>query len=45
MKGDLITEIDGRPVRTMDDMLAAIGDKSVGTKLPVTVLRSGDLEI
>lgn len=37
--GDLVTRIDGREVRSMDDMAAVLGDKAPGAKLTFTVQR------
>src|SRR5579883_975270 len=37
--GDLIVGADGRPVATLDDLLAAVGGHAVGTRLTLDVLR------
>jgi S1-C subfamily serine protease len=37
--GDIITAVDGRPVRTSDDLAALIGSKKSGTKIKVTLQR------
>lgn len=39
--GDLVTRIDGREVRSMDDMAAVLADKVPGAKLAFTVQRGG----
>ncbi len=39
--GDLITAIDGQPIRGMDDMSRALGQKAMGTKLTITLNRAG----
>jgi S1-C subfamily serine protease len=39
--GDVITKIDGRAVRTMDDVVAAVNAKKPGQKVAVSVLRDG----
>jgi 2-alkenal reductase len=40
--GDLITAVDGQPVRQFDDLLVYLeSNKSPGDKITVTVLRSG----
>jgi membrane-associated protease RseP (regulator of RpoE activity) len=39
--GDLITSIDGQPIRAMDDMARALGGKPAGAKLAITVNRAG----
>ncbi len=39
--GDVVTEIDGRRIRTMDDMLGVLDGKPPGTKLPFTIQRDG----
>jgi S1-C subfamily serine protease len=39
--GDVITKIDGRAVRTMDDVVAAVNTKKPGQKVAVSVLRDG----
>lgn len=37
--GDLITRIDDRPIRAMDDMAQALEGKLAGTKLAITAMR------
>jgi S1-C subfamily serine protease len=37
--GDIITAVDGRPVRSSDDLAALIGSKKSGTKIKVTLQR------
>jgi S1-C subfamily serine protease len=39
--GDLITEIDGKPVETQDALRRAMNQKKAGDKLVLTVLRGG----
>jgi S1-C subfamily serine protease len=40
--GDVITAIDGQPVKTMDDLIAYLADHTtVGQKVTLTVLRNG----
>jgi PDZ domain-containing protein len=39
--GDLITEVDGDPVKTQDDVAQAVADRHVGTKVVFSVLRDG----
>jgi S1-C subfamily serine protease len=39
--GDVITKIDGRAVRTMDDVVAAVNAKRPGQKVAVSILRDG----
>ena len=48
VKGDIVTEVNGIPVETTDDVLTILEDFSVGDMLPVTVWRDGttlDFEI
>jgi S1-C subfamily serine protease len=40
-KADLITAIDGQPVRTLDDFLAAIDAKKAGDKVTFHIVRDG----
>ena len=39
--GDIITGIDGQPVRNFDDLYNVLGDKTIGSKVEVTLLREG----
>ena len=39
--GDLITEIDGKPVETQDALRRALNQKKAGDKMELTVLRNG----
>lgn len=39
--GDVIAQIDGRPIRTLEDMAQAVAGKPAGTKLSISVLRGG----
>jgi membrane-associated protease RseP (regulator of RpoE activity) len=41
LKDDLITGIDGQPIRLMDDMARALEGKTAGTKITVAVNRVG----
>ena len=41
--GDLITEVDGVPVKTTQDVADAVVDRHVGTKVVFTALRNGKL--
>jgi S1-C subfamily serine protease len=40
--GDIVTEIDGRPVSGMEDVIDAVNSSSPGDELRMTVLRDGD---
>ena len=42
--GDIITEVDGESVDSMEDVIAAVDEKEPGDDLEVTVLRDGDEE-
>ncbi|HEV2790992.1 MAG TPA: trypsin-like peptidase domain-containing protein [Solirubrobacterales bacterium] len=42
--GDIVTEVDGRKVEGMDELVEAIGRSKPGDKLELTVLRDGDEE-
>ena len=42
--GDIITEVDGEPVDSMEDVIAAVEDREPGDDLEVGVLRDGDEE-
>jgi putative serine protease PepD len=39
--GDVITAVDGRPVANADTLTAAVGSRSPGTKLTLTLRRNG----
>ncbi len=39
--GDIIVEAAGKPIKTSEDLEAAIGKHKVGDKLPLVVVRSG----
>jgi S1-C subfamily serine protease len=44
--GDVITEIDGKPMKTFDDLADYVDSKSVGDKVTLTVHRDGkDIEL
>jgi S1-C subfamily serine protease len=40
--GDVIVEIDGRPLANLDDLLAAIAFSNPGDEMELTVLRDGE---
>jgi S1-C subfamily serine protease len=40
--GDVITSVDSRPIRTMDELVSQALDKPVGTKLAMVVSRNGE---
>ena len=39
--GDVVQEVDGRKVRTQDDLLAPLGDHEPGDTVTLTILRDG----
>ncbi|HWQ34774.1 MAG TPA: trypsin-like peptidase domain-containing protein [Blastocatellia bacterium] len=39
--GDIITKIDGQPVRSTDDLDRLVGSKNIGDRVQVEVLRNG----
>ena len=39
--GDVITEVDGRPVRTVAELAAALGRIGIGNRARLTVMRDG----
>ena len=41
LQGDTILALDGQPVRHLDDLLGLLSAESVGTKLPVRIVRGG----
>ena len=41
-KADLVTGVDGRRVRTLDDLLSYIESKKVGDKVVLNVIRDGE---
>jgi S1-C subfamily serine protease len=41
-RGDKITEIDGRPIQTSDEVSAAVAARKPGDKAKLTVVRGGD---
>jgi S1-C subfamily serine protease len=41
--GDLVVEIDGHPVETIDDLQRMMGADAIGAHLPLRVLRDGTL--
>jgi S1-C subfamily serine protease len=41
-RGDKITDIDGRPVKSSDDVSAAVAARKPGERAKVTVMRGGD---
>jgi S1-C subfamily serine protease len=42
--GDVITEIDGEPVESMDDVIAAVDSKDPGDQIRLTVVRDDERE-
>jgi S1-C subfamily serine protease len=40
--GDIITEIDGDPVASMEDLIEAVGAKKPGDEMELTVIRHGE---
>jgi S1-C subfamily serine protease len=40
--GDIITELDGRKIKSMDDLIAVVDGKKPGDDIEVTLLRGGD---
>lgn len=43
MMGDTILALNGRPLRNLDDLLSQLTGESVGSTVPVKVVRGGDL--
>jgi S1-C subfamily serine protease len=43
--GDIIVEFDGKPVSSIDSLHLLLKEKTIGLRLPVTVLRNGRKEI
>jgi 2-alkenal reductase len=39
--GDVVTALDGRPVRDMDDLILAISEQEIGDQVRLTILRDG----
>jgi S1-C subfamily serine protease len=39
-KGDIVTALDGQPIRTMDDLILAVRRKQIGDKVTLTVWRN-----
>ena len=39
--GDIITKVDGKEIRSSDDLTAAISDRKPGDKVKVTIVRGG----
>jgi len=42
MLGDVIIQVDGNPIRFMDDLIAALAGDQVGRTAPVGILRGGE---
>lgn len=42
--GDVIVAIGGAPVRHMDDVLSRLGAESIGTAIPVRIIRGGEVK-
>ena len=40
--GDIIQEIDGKPVRDINEYMACLSELQAGTTIPVKVLRGGE---
>lgn len=40
-RGDIITSVDGIPVKSPNDLARLIAGKAVGTKIPLTIYRNG----
>src|SRR5215213_221813 len=40
--GDIITEIDGKKIKTMDEVVALVGESETGDELELTLLHDGD---
>ena len=40
--GDIITEIDGKPINSMEDVINAVNGGRPGDKMELTILRSGE---
>ena len=40
--GDIIVAIDGAAVQEMDDLIVYLAEKSVGQRVTLTVIRSGN---
>jgi S1-C subfamily serine protease len=41
-KGDIITAVDGEPVKSVDDLLTILGEKKAGQTVRVTFIRGED---
>lgn len=41
-KGDVVTSLDGEPVRSMDDLILQVRRKAVGDTVKLTVVRDGE---
>jgi S1-C subfamily serine protease len=41
--GDILVAIDGEPISQLDDLLAVLSDDRIGVKVPVQIVRGGDL--
>ena len=42
--GDTVVAADGKPVRHLDDLLGLLGGDSVGTSIPVRIVRAGQMQ-
>ena len=40
--GDLVVQIGGAPVATLDDLVAALGQRAIGDPVPVHILRGAE---
>ncbi|MGF1507346.1 MAG: PDZ domain-containing protein [Chloroflexi bacterium] len=43
LMGDTIVTFDGMAVRQMDDLLSALSGDKIGTEVPVTIIRGGEI--
>ncbi|MCA9075573.1 MAG: trypsin-like peptidase domain-containing protein [Planctomycetaceae bacterium] len=41
--GDIVTEFEGIPVKSMDDLIELVGDERPGRRVTITLLRAGEL--
>ena len=39
--GDIVVSVDGKPVKTIDDLIAAVRKKNVGDKISITYYDNG----
>ncbi len=43
-EGDIIVKLDGQPTRNLDELLALLNGERVGKAVPVTIVRSGQVQ-